>query len=217
MSRVCGACKERGWFGSRTALFGDKGGSTCRACGGSGVDDRWCETRCKNCGTAIEYRRDWSHIPEYCKSCSQMQSKRCATPGCFGTINFKVYWEHVPDYCESCRKPQFKQCKNPNCRNQIRYMAWWNRIPDYCSSCLGWQYKSCARDGCSNQIRYKAYWDHIPVLCEECRRLPGRIAKTRLANNGYPDHTTYSIGGIRRSFDSDKGENIRNDHFSENR
>ena len=43
-----------------------------------------------------------------------------------------------------------------------------------------------------------------------------RIAVTRLAHDGRPDHTTYSYGGIRRSFDSDKGENVRNDHFAEN-
>ena len=43
-----------------------------------------------------------------------------------------------------------------------------------------------------------------------------RIAVTRLGRDGEPDHTTYSQGGIRRSFNSDKGENVRNDHFAEN-
>lgn len=43
-----------------------------------------------------------------------------------------------------------------------------------------------------------------------------KIAVTRLAHDGKPDHTTYSIGGLRRSFDSDKGQNVRNDHFAEN-
>ena len=44
----------------------------------------------------------------------------------------------------------------------------------------------------------------------------GRNAVTRLAGGGKPNHTTYSQGGIRRSFDSDRGENVRNDHFAEN-
>ena len=41
------------------------------------------------------------------------------------------------------------------------------------------------------------------------------FAITRLANNGHPDHTTFSIGTLRRSFDSNKGQNVRNDHFAE--
>jgi hypothetical protein len=172
MSRTCGACKGRGWFGPRTALFGDKGGSTCRACGGSGVDDRWCETSCKHCGTAIEYRRDWSHVPEYCKSCSQMLSKSCATPGCFGTINYKAYWDHVPDYCESCRKPQYKPCKNPDCSGQVRYFAFWGRIPDYCDSCKGWRIKGC-RD-CGKEIKYHNDWNHPPNYCQDCKFLKGK-------------------------------------------
>lgn len=44
----------------------------------------------------------------------------------------------------------------------------------------------------------------------------GKIAKTDLARDGKPDHTTYSYGGIRRSYDSDKGENRRNEHYAEN-
>jgi len=45
---------------------------------------------------------------------------------------------------------------------------------------------------------------------------PGKIAKTDLARDGKPDHTTYSSGGLRRSYDSDKGENRRNEHYAEN-
>ena len=44
----------------------------------------------------------------------------------------------------------------------------------------------------------------------------GKNAKTDLARDGEPDHTTYSYEGLRRSFDSDKGENVRNDHYKEN-
>lgn len=44
----------------------------------------------------------------------------------------------------------------------------------------------------------------------------GKIAKTDLGRDGKPDHTTYSYGGLRRSFNSDKGENIRDDHYHEN-
>lgn len=44
----------------------------------------------------------------------------------------------------------------------------------------------------------------------------GKNAKTDLGRDGKPDHTTYSYGGLRRSFDSDKGENVRNDHYKEN-
>ena len=45
---------------------------------------------------------------------------------------------------------------------------------------------------------------------------PGRIAVTHLGKNGLPDHTVYSYGGLRRSFDSNKGQNIRNEHYTEN-
>ena len=45
---------------------------------------------------------------------------------------------------------------------------------------------------------------------------PGKIAKTDLAKDGKPDHTTYSYGGVRRSYDSDKGDNRRNEHYAEN-
>ncbi len=45
---------------------------------------------------------------------------------------------------------------------------------------------------------------------------PRKNAVTRLAHDGKPDHTTYSYDGLRRSFDSDKGLNPRNDHFAEN-
>ena len=44
----------------------------------------------------------------------------------------------------------------------------------------------------------------------------GKIAVTQLGNNGLPDHTTFSAGGIRRSFDSDQGMNICNEHLAIN-
>lgn len=30
---------------------------------------KWAEKNCKACGSVIRYRIDWSHIPNYCKSC----------------------------------------------------------------------------------------------------------------------------------------------------
>lgn len=45
---------------------------------------------------------------------------------------------------------------------------------------------------------------------------PGKIAVTHLAHDGKPDHTVYSYGGLRRSFDTDKGLNFRNEHYAEN-
>lgn len=167
MSRLCGACKGRGWFGSRTALFGNKGGSTCRACGGSGVDENWNETHCNCCRAVIEYHRNWSHVPEYCKACSQWKEKTCINPDCRGTIRYKVYWDSIPDYCTTCKGWREKPCVNPDCRGIVRFHDKWTNVSDYCS-CKGWRTKPCKNPDCHGEVKFHDRWSKVHDYCGQC-------------------------------------------------
>lgn len=210
--RLCGKCGGSGWYGARTA-FGNQPGGPCRVCNGSGHDQRWGERSCRGCSNMIEFRYDWSSVPEYCESCRQDQYKTCANVHCGGTIRYKKFWDKIPDYCQTCKGWYEKQCENSHCRGTIRAHASWNNVPKYCKSCNGWYEIACV-GSCGNNIRIKCDWSNPPQLCDLCKRLSkDKMAKTRLANNGHPDHTSYSYDGLTRSFDSDKGENVRNDHI----
>lgn len=166
MAKLCKKCGGSGWWGSRSALFG-KGGP-CRACDGSGYDKRLGEKPCKGCSSSIEYRYDWSSVPDYCENCRRDQYKACANPHCNGTVRYKKFWERIPDYCQSCKGWYEKKCENPYCNEVIRVHASWLNIPRFCS-CKGWAEKDCS-NGCGNKIRFRCDWNDIPEICESCRK-----------------------------------------------
>ena len=52
----------------------------------------------------IEYRIDWSNIPEYCQTCRNTEyTKTCAQSGCGRTIRYKKTWSNIPNYCKRCQ------------------------------------------------------------------------------------------------------------------
>lgn len=174
MAKICGACKGSGWHGSRSAIterWGGKG-SPCRACGGSGYDQRWAEKYC-GCGAVIEYRIDWSHVPDHCENCRRDQFKACANPHCSGTVRYKAFWDHIPDYCQ-CKGWYTTTCLNPHCGQQFQANCNWNDPPKYCKTCKGWLEKVCATLNCGERVRVHCEWTHPPEYCETCKKLGGR-------------------------------------------
>lgn len=216
MAKTCSNCNGSGWYGPRTDLgrsLGYKSGGPCRRCGGSGLDPHWSEKPCRCCGSYFEYNIGWSNIPDYCESCRAWKYKPCANKHCHGTVKFKAFWDKVSDYCE-CKGWYEIKCPNSHCNGTIRINSSWDNPPKFCKECKGWYEKPCANHDCSNTVRFHSEWSVRDVLCDSCKEQSrDKIAKTRLANNGHPDHTTYSYGGLTRSFDSDKGENVRHDHI----
>lgn len=73
----------------------------------------WHEKSCQGCGTTIQYRDDWSHIPNFCKKCKTKfeeekkareklkREKPCK--GCGATIVYYEDWDRIPNYCKECR------------------------------------------------------------------------------------------------------------------
>lgn len=168
MARFCGVCKGSGWVGARTD-FGHKPGGPCRACGGSGYDQRWGEKMCRGCSSMIEYRYDWSNVPEYCPNCKGDQYKTCANPHCGGTVRYKKFWDNIPDYCSTCKGWYELTCENSYCRGVNRIHASWTNVSKYCKTCKGWAEKDC-RNGCGNKVKFRCDWSNIPDTCETCKK-----------------------------------------------
>lgn len=165
MAKFCRKCEGSGWYGPRT-MYGGSWGGPCRACDGTGYDQRWGETSCKGCGTTIDYRYDWSNIPEYCQDCKQWHEKSCANPHCRGTIRYKAYWDNIHDYCKDCKGWYEKPCENPQCNGTIKAHCEWSNPPKYCS-CKGWNEKPC-KGSCGGNVRYHCEWDRPPDYCKGC-------------------------------------------------
>lgn len=125
---------------------------------------RWLETHCGWCRCTIAYLPEWSHIPEYCKSCNEWQLKTCANPHCGGTVKYKCYWNNIRDYCD-CNGWYEATCENNKCFQKFNVNCNWDNPPKYCSTCRGWQEKPCDSPKCNGIVRYKAYWDNIPDYC----------------------------------------------------
>lgn len=227
--KVCGGSGvDRNWcetrcercHGTITYKCDQRAPRFCRDCRNVELTKRCSQTGCDN---VIRYKVGWDNIPDYCGRCQSQRkkgsdAKRCSSCG-------TLIW--VPPgknytMCQACSererakqaaKWKTKRCKH--CGTEIKYNVDWDKVPDYCKECNAWQEKTCATPGCSNKVKYKKHWENPPKFCDECKRKPG-TAVTRRGSGGKPDHTTYSLkSGLRRSFDHDKGKNVRNDHFSE--
>lgn len=179
----CRACKGSGnyYTGSGKRL-------DCRACGGTGIDQRFYETKCQRCRTSIVYKREHS-APDYCRECRNIQlEKRCGQPGCGHTIRYKVGWTNVPTYCRSCetkRKEGWTARTCPgiearSCGNLI-----WSppgKRFELCRECnerkraseaAKWKVKRCAH--CGSEIRYHLDWERVPDYCKACNQWKTRI------------------------------------------
>lgn len=185
MAKLCGKCGGSGWWGARFDLYPNARGGPCRACDGSGYDQRWGTTSCKSCGTSIDYRFDWSRVPEYCQSCKQPRYTSCK--GCGTSIEYKVYWNHIPEYCPSCKEWKEKSCKG--CGTTIRYKSFWDNIPEICKDC-----KTMAR---------RRGADEICRGTELERWLSGRRGE-RVQNMGDHFHVTLYVEGGHVSGNVDK-------------
>ncbi len=178
---VCRKCGGSGWYGPRTDLGRALGntwkGGPCRAphCVG-GRDDRWSEKACRNCYSTIEYRTDWSHVPDYCENCRKDQYKSCANPHCSGTVRYKVFWDHIPDYCQ-CKGWYTTTCQNPHCGQQFQASCRWTDPPKYCKTCKGWYEYPCGA-GCGTMVRAHCEWSHPPTRCQSCKSKRGTIVDT---------------------------------------
>ncbi len=166
MARFCGVCKGSGWVGARTD-FGHKPGGPCRVCGGSGYDQRWGEKMCRGCSNMIEYRYDWSNVPEYCPSCKSDQYKTCANSHCGGTVRYKKFWDNIPDYCSTCKGWYELPCENTHCRGTNRVHASWTNVSKYCKACKGWYEIPC--EECGSPVKAHSDWKNLPKWCDSCK------------------------------------------------
>ncbi len=187
MAKLCGKCGGSGWYGPRTDLgkaLGYGSGGPCRACDGSGYDKRWGEKSCKGCSNTIEYRYDWSNVPEYCPSCRADQYKACENTHCNGTVRYKKFWDRIPDYCQNCKGWYEKECENRHCHGSIRVHATWTNIPKYCKECKGWYEIPC--EECGNPAKTHCDWTHPARWCDECKQKGvGKKGWTTKTQDGY--------------------------------
>lgn len=175
--RICRKCNGSGWYGPRTDLGRPLGnrqrGGPCRTCNGTGSDNRWSEKSCRKCYGTIEYRTDWSNVPDYCETCRKDQYKSCANPHCNGTVRYKVFWDHIPDYCQ-CKGWFTTTCQNSHCGQQFQANCNWTDPPKYCKTCKGWFEKDCATRNCDGKVRVHYEWTPPPEYCETCKKLGGK-------------------------------------------
>jgi len=176
MAKQCGKCHGTGWWGSRFDIGSNARGGPCRACNGTGYDQRWGTTHCKHCGNTIDYRYDWSNIPEYCQSCRQPKYSACK--GCGRLIEYKVYWSSIPEYCRECKEWKIKSCKG--CGAEIRYKSYWERVPEICQQCK----KMASRRGV----------EEICAGTEMEKWLPGRRGE-KVVVDGDDFHVTLYVDG----------------------
>lgn len=210
---------------------GSKAPKYCKSCFSQEREKTCAQDGCYN---TITFKLGWDNVSDYCKNCQGKRQngwspKRCNGPTLGANCN-KLIW--VPPgknftMCRECNEKaqekkttqwKTKQCKN--CRNEIKYHVNWTKVPELCNSCKEkeqskWREKTC-KGGCGNKVKYHVDWEYPPNFCKDCKGKPG-IAKTDLDHKGRGhQHTTYSLNtGLRRSFDHNKGKNIRNDHYSE--
>jgi len=156
----------------------------CRACGGTGINQRLYSKDCERCSAEIIYPRDASYPPKYCKSCkAQKQAERDAQAAKWKTTRCKICgtdlkyhtdWPRVPDTCKSCIEKEKAKWKTKSCKNcfgEVRYNAEWNKIPDLCKSCIEkekakWKDASCKR--CHQSFRINTDWSNPPEICKKC-------------------------------------------------
>lgn len=139
MAKPCGKCGGSGWVGPRSDLgkaLGFSSGGPCRICGGSGEDKRWGEKTCRGCYNTIEYRYDWTNVPDYCSDCRQDKYKQCANPHCNGSVRYKVFWDRIPDYCQTCKGMYTSRCANPKCGQLVKNHVEADRPKTHCNSCF---------------------------------------------------------------------------------
>src|SRR5688572_12109031 len=159
MTRVCYRCKGKRWVGYKAQY-------ACDVCNATGDDPNWRDTRCRYCGSNIEYHINWDRIPEYCNYCKQSQYKGCK--GCHTTIEYKRYWDKIPEYCKSCLHDfKHKSCSNPHCNGTVQYKVFWDSVPDYCS-CKGYYKKPCKNPKCGQEVNINCKWDRPPDYCKSC-------------------------------------------------
>ena len=89
----------------------------------------WHDKSCARCGCNIRYNDEWTHIPNYCKSCREIlererkerEEKKKAEKAakeakwkekpckeCGRAIRYNIDWSHPPNYCPDC-KEKFKR------------------------------------------------------------------------------------------------------------
>ncbi len=159
-----------------------------------------------------------------CSDCSQKErerkaaewlTKRCAD--CGDQIKYHKDWDE-PTYCKKCAQKEVeKTCAQRGCSNTFKQRQGSSQQREYCGRCHKMRESGASADTCKDcggllWVPQGKNWKR----CQECNGKPG-TAVTHLNYRGQGhQHTTYSLrSGLRRSYDHDKGENIRNDHFSE--
>lgn len=122
----------------------------CKACSGTGINQRLYSKNCEKCYAEIVYPRDANFPPKYCRDCKErIQAERE----------------------RQAAKWKTKSCKK--CHQTIKYNVEWNKIPELCKDCIAkekakWRVKPC--EACGKDIRYHEDWQHIPSLCKECKK-----------------------------------------------
>lgn len=140
---------KRGRYGTETIAV------PCKACGGSGINNRVYATRCQKCYAEIIYPRDIPNSPKYCRSCkAAMQAEREAERALQA-----AKWKTKP-----CAK----------CGVTIKYNTDWQKVPDLCKACADkekakWRTKTCT--ACGKDIRYNIEWPRPPEFCRECANI----------------------------------------------
>lgn len=173
---TCRACKGSGRYISKSGKAYD-----CKACGGSGVNRDWCETRCERCHGTITYKCD-QRAPRFCKDCRNIQlERRCAQPGCDNTIRYNVGWDNVPTYCKRCETKRREGWSASTCPGTGVFgcgkLIWSppGKKFSLCHECsekkkasdaAKWKTKRCK--GCGAEIKYHEDWDKVPDFCKEC-------------------------------------------------
>lgn len=157
----------------------------CRACDGTGINQRLYSKYCEKCSAEIIYPRDAAFPPKYCKSCKEIiraEKERKAAEWrvtkckvCGAEIKYNIHWSKIPDTCKSCIEKERAKWKEKACKKcgaTIKYNVGWSKIPELCKSCVEkekamWAEKSCK--GCGAKIRYRKDWSNIPEYCKSCK------------------------------------------------
>ncbi len=160
----------------------------CKACNGTGINQKFYSKNCEKCYAEIIYPRDATCPPRLCKACKEREQyereqarareaakwkeKQCKK--CWATIKYNIDWNKIPELCPECiakekAKWKTKPCKN--CYREIKYNIDWNKIPELCPECIAkekakWKVKPC--EACGRDVKYNTDWPKPPRFCRDC-------------------------------------------------
>lgn len=188
MERKCGKCKGEGGRyrnkpkGTYLGLFGSsREWIRCDACGGTGENPKYRQTRCERCYTTIGYSVDSKFPPKYCQSCKPLaaaEKQRQRDSQQRSTYQSKQPRQDNNWLEKSC--PGLKGENGCSWHNTIRYRTDWDKPPNLCPNCIAkikqqkaerdakMREKPCAGE-CGNIIHYNVDWDNVPNLCKDCK------------------------------------------------